>query len=257
MKSIQTDADWEYFGKNDPYFGVLTQEEYKQGNLSTESREKFFESGENHIHFALAYVRQYIQPAFKPENLNALDFGCGVGRLVLPLAQQFRSVTGVDVSPSMLQEARKNCQERGLTNVEFTQSLEHLSAAYDFIHSFIVFQHIPPAHGEALFKRLVGLLRDDGVGVIHLTYHREMSVLMRVRYWLNQVFPSPIWGGLANLIKGRPFGQPIMQMNEYDLNRIFQWLQAENCHHCLLRFTQHGETSGVILFFEKKSLVSP
>ncbi len=77
---------------------------------------------------------------------RALDFGCGVGRLVIPLSKIAESVTGVDVSESMLNEAISNCDNQNVNNANFIKAddnLSMLSGKYDFIHSYIVFQHIP------------------------------------------------------------------------------------------------------------------
>lgn len=50
-------------------------------------------------------------------NITVLDIGCGIGRLELALAPRVRAMTGIDVSPGMIEEAQKRCA--GLTNVEF------------------------------------------------------------------------------------------------------------------------------------------
>ena len=52
MQLNDSDRDWEAFGKRDPYFAVLTAPEF-HGALSGSAREKFFESGEEHIEISL------------------------------------------------------------------------------------------------------------------------------------------------------------------------------------------------------------
>src|SRR5262249_5509640 len=106
-----TDQAWEYFGRTEPYFGVLTQPAYQMGQLSEAARIEFFESGRRYVEFALEVARNHLDPTFRPA--RALDFGCGVGRLAIPLARVCESVIGVDVSDAMLTEARKNSQEQG------------------------------------------------------------------------------------------------------------------------------------------------
>ena len=46
-----------------------------------------------------------------------LDIGCGIGRIERALAAEVRSITGIDLSPGMIAEARARC--RGLGNVSF------------------------------------------------------------------------------------------------------------------------------------------
>jgi len=47
-----------------------------------------------------------------------LDIGCGIGRIERALARHVRSITGIDVSPVMIGEARARCAD--LANVDFT-----------------------------------------------------------------------------------------------------------------------------------------
>lgn len=50
-------------------------------------------------------------------NVDVLDIGCGIGRIARALAPHAASITGIDVSPGMIAEARTRC--RGLGNVAF------------------------------------------------------------------------------------------------------------------------------------------
>lgn len=71
----------------------------------------------------------------------AMDYGCGVGRLSNALSRSFQSVLGVDISSSMLLEARS--ANSGLDNVQFLhdngESLTGVAdGTVDFIYSDIV-----------------------------------------------------------------------------------------------------------------------
>jgi SAM-dependent methyltransferase len=46
--------------------------------------------------------------AIGPET-RVLDFGCGIGRLAAALAPVVRSITAVDISPAMIEQARRRC----------------------------------------------------------------------------------------------------------------------------------------------------
>jgi tRNA/tmRNA/rRNA uracil-C5-methylase (TrmA/RlmC/RlmD family) len=106
---MNTDRDWEKWGQIEPYFGVFSAEQYLLKNISDDAKASFFQSGVNHINHVMATCRKHFDPDFSPS--RALDFGCGVGRLVVPLSGIVHEVVGVDVSISMLLEARKNCEE--------------------------------------------------------------------------------------------------------------------------------------------------
>lgn len=56
--------------------------------------------------------------------MHVIDFGCGPGRLTVPLAECVGpngTVTAVDIQLEMLQRAEKKATERNLKNIEFVQ----------------------------------------------------------------------------------------------------------------------------------------
>lgn len=58
-------------------------------------------------------VRQDIAARVKPGD-QVLDLGCGTGVLAALLARQGAQVTGVDISPAMLEESRRRLEQEGL-----------------------------------------------------------------------------------------------------------------------------------------------
>jgi SAM-dependent methyltransferase len=265
-----TDRHWELFGQNDPYFAVIPHADFARARLNDASLVEFFESGRRYMDFVVQVVRERLDPDFKPA--RSLDFGCGVGRLTIPIASISQMVTAVDVSESMLREAKLNCEKASATNVEFLPGDDHLSAVqgkYDFVNSFIVLQHIPKRRGEVLFKRLVDILPMGGIGVLHVTYANPVPPPKLlgaggcIRGLAGWVFErNPVVFGLWNLFKGRPFShklerapqgrEPRMLMERYNLNRLFEILQELDCPSVFSTFTNHSGHLGVILFFQRE-----
>jgi SAM-dependent methyltransferase len=244
------DRDWEVWGKTDPYFAVLTDPKFSDANLNDDSLLEFFACGERHIEHIYSVIRGNVRPDFQPARV--LDYGCGVGRLVLPLAKRSETVVGVDISPSMLERARENCERHGVVSARLLHfgELDSLEpATFDLIHSCLVFQHIPVDRGELILRRLIDLLAEGGVGAIHLTYltyHDNRSAFQRgltiVRQRVRLVH------GLLNLIRHRPLSTPPMQMNSYSMNRIFDILIDGHCSKLHVEFLDHGSA---MLYFEK------
>ena len=83
---MSTDQAWVKWGRQDPYFAVITNEKFRSANLTDAARKEFFDSGRYHANYVLDRCRRLIDPAFAPQ--RALDFGCGVGRVTLPLAEK-------------------------------------------------------------------------------------------------------------------------------------------------------------------------
>jgi SAM-dependent methyltransferase len=249
--SDNTDRSWQTWAMNDPYFAVLNEPQFSRANLNSDSLAEFFTIGFRHIDHVFDVIRSKIRPAFQPERV--LDYGCGVGRLVIPLAQCASTVVGIDISPAMLEQARENCIKFGtdsvrLLNVDEMDSLE--PASFELVHSYIVFQHIPVARGELLIRKLISLLAIGGVGAIHLTYsdtrpffRRRLSALRAQISLVN---------GAVNVARHRPFFTPLMQMNSYSINRIFDILTNAGCSNLHIEFTDHSYR-GAMLYFEKVS----
>ena len=53
---------------------------------------------------------------------NVLDVACGPGLVACEFARHARKVTGIDLTPAMIDEARKRQSESGLANLDFTVS---------------------------------------------------------------------------------------------------------------------------------------
>jgi ubiquinone/menaquinone biosynthesis C-methylase UbiE len=247
------DKQWEVFAEISPYFGVVIWDQFRPENLTDETIAEFFQTGEKYIEQIEGLIKQHLDAGFAPR--RCLDFGCGVGRLVVPLARRHAEVVGVDISQGMRAEAARNCEKFGLKNVEFIESddaLSKVSGQFDFIHSYIVLQHIPTRRGESLLRRMTELLADDGVAALHFTYAKNESLGKRFKYWMHTSVPFA--HNFINLAKGRKFNYPYTQINQYDVNKLLEIVQQSGCEHSYLRFTNHDGLLGVILMFQKKKV---
>ncbi|HSP98388.1 MAG TPA: methyltransferase domain-containing protein [Candidatus Dormibacteraeota bacterium] len=78
---------------------------------------------------------------------TVLDVACGPGLVACAFARQARHVTGIDLTPAMLEQARALATERGLTNVTFQQGdvlpLPFADATFSIVVSRFAFHHFP------------------------------------------------------------------------------------------------------------------
>jgi ubiquinone/menaquinone biosynthesis C-methylase UbiE len=240
---------WERYGELDPYYGVLSEPDFHHSRLDAGARERFFESGRRHVAESLAAIESLVGADF--ECRAALDYGCGVGRLTLPLAERCEQVYGVDVSPSMLREAERNATRVGLLNIEWVpaERLEELSGAYDLVQSFLVFQHIPVREGERIFAALVRGLRSGGVGSIQVALRPSNRAAGAFHWTMKSV---PFAYNLVNVARGRAWLYPHMQMNHYSLNRLGRLLAAAGITEWHTRFLaglgRMSHDSAIIVF---------
>lgn len=214
-----TDRDWERWGASDPYFGVYSEERFHEGSMTSESRAAFFASGDVHVARTWQNIERFFDVGFSPASV--LDFGCGVGRLVIPFGRRSGHVVGVDVSPSMLAEARRNCIAAGITGVELVDSDDDLSSVngdFGLVHSHIVLQHVPWSRGRGILRALANRVSPGGVLAVQFLTGYEGSRFIRAAVRLRYAFPPANW--LRNLLRRRPLMEPPMQLHVYDLDVV-------------------------------------
>jgi ubiquinone/menaquinone biosynthesis C-methylase UbiE len=97
---------------------------------------------------------------------RVLEIGCGFGALTRLIAGRARHVTAVDLSPQMIEVARK--RSAGYPNLEFTLGdflqLPVSADSYDCIVTIATLHHLPA--GEAL-RKMKTTLRPGGVLILH------------------------------------------------------------------------------------------
>ena len=143
--------DWDERAERDARFFIAS---------GTADAGSFWRSGEEEL---LALILSDVDLGRTAE---ALEIGCGIGRLVRPLAERVANVIGVDISPRMIAEARRACE--GMRNVRLETADGTLSGvpdqSRDFVFSYIVFQHIPErAAIETYVREASRVLRPGGV----------------------------------------------------------------------------------------------
>lgn len=249
MSTSQREA-WERYGRENPYYSVLTWSAYRGRTPAGASREAFFRSGEEDAERMMALVRKHLN---KPRRFHRLlDFGCGVGRMTLPLAAHAERVVGVDVSAAMCAEGARNRDAVGISNVVFTlpeHGLDPELPPYDLIHSYIVFQHIPVKQGLVTLERLLDCLKPGGVAVLHFTCVDPRSP-WRTR--ISQMLRGlPLVRNILNRLNGRSFFEPVTQMNAYPFGEIMVRLHHHGIKQLSCELTDHGGWQGVVLCFVK------
>lgn len=234
---------WEELGEKDAYFAVATYEEFRQGNLDAAAKERFFQTGRDHIEKVWTEIENNFSVELNPE--RSLDYGCGVGRVLVPLAGRSKTAVGVDISGSMLAEARKNCND--LKNIVLQNPEQFMNDAadkYDFVHSFVVLQHVAPRLGLDIIRKILHRLKEGGVGMIHVTFRDTSPRFRAIRAKIYRDIPFA--HRLVSLMRGKT--ARFMPMYEYDLNSVFQIFEENMCGDIFVRFTDHGFKGGMIFF---------
>jgi ubiquinone/menaquinone biosynthesis C-methylase UbiE len=162
-----TSSDWESMARTDPLWAVCTELGPQDG--SYDELERFWESGRKDVDAAIKHVEACGLDIDRDG--EALDFGCGPGRVSQPLAEVFARCVGVDISPTMLELARgfnANLDRLSFTLNERADLSIFADDRFAFAYSTRVLQHIPRRYALAYLGELVRILsRDRGVLVFH------------------------------------------------------------------------------------------
>ncbi|VTB60104.1 methyltransferase small domain superfamily [Streptococcus pneumoniae] len=96
-----------------------------------------------------------------------LDFGGGTGLLALPLAKQAKSVTLVDISEKMLEQARLKAEQQAIKNIQFLEQdlpKNPLEKEFDCLAVSRVLHHMPDL--DAALSLFHQHLKEDGKLII-------------------------------------------------------------------------------------------
>lgn len=195
----KTVSAWKKLGEEEPYWSVITHNQYKMENMDSKCKEAFYKSG---ILKAQEIVRTLVRNGFvsEPKELKGcsiIEYGCGCGRVTMSLSDIFGKVVAVDISPGNLGIA----QSLELDNTEFVMiedmnDYPNLPMA-DVVYSYIVLQHNTPPVMEYILNSMLGRLKSGGVAIFQIpTYRRDYTFnveeyMKRVNHGMEMhVFPQ-------------------------------------------------------------------
>ncbi len=115
-----------------------------------------------------------------------LDFACGTGRIIGHLAGRFEQATGVDVSESMLEQARHNAEGAELILGDLTSEPVVGDRRFDVITAFRFFVNAQDALRESAMGAIAGHLAEDGYFVFnnHVNRNSLFSRVVLLTKWL-------------------------------------------------------------------------
>src|SRR5262245_27950057 len=145
--STKPDPVFDAFAAREPYFAVVTDPRFLRANLTAAHEREFFATGEALVNRLFAIIDAGLAPGFAP--VSMLEYGCGLGRLAIPLSRRPGSVTAIDRSPVMLDLARREAVRRGVGHIAFEtpDAFQATSRKFDLVICYHVLQRLPRHHG--------------------------------------------------------------------------------------------------------------
>lgn len=235
-----TDRGYESAARIDPYYAVIPFPRFRLSELNEETRREFFDSGQQHVDDVLSVIRAVFDPTFKPNRV--LDYGCGTGRLLIPLARFAQHAVGIDISPSMLEETKRNCERFGIHNSELLLAddrLTRLKGTFNLVHSAIVFQHIPQNRVLQIVRTLLHHVEPGGFGSLHFLLWSPKS--LRVARFVRRSLP--LGNSIANLLKGRPWNFGYIGLYPSSLDLVVALLSEARIRDVFIRFDDQSDIS--------------
>jgi ubiquinone/menaquinone biosynthesis C-methylase UbiE len=154
------------------------------------TEEAFFESGRGQVAAILAGIESL---GLELRTGRALDYGCGLGRVSRALGERFAEVWGVDISPGMIEQARRlnGSQSACRFAVNDHGDLREIpSNSFDLVCCLVTLQHVPDRNVIGSYMReFVRVASPGGVIVFQL----PTRVAWRVRLRPRTVIARAIW----------------------------------------------------------------
>ncbi|WP_203074100.1 class I SAM-dependent methyltransferase [Falsiroseomonas ponticola] len=164
---------WTRLGQERPFFSILPERRFSP-DFAARNAEAFQKTGRDEIEVLKRRLTALeIDPADHPE---AVEYGCGVGRVTVPLSVLFRKVTGFDISQphiDLAQQAVRGAGRKGVS-LSVVKDIRALDVPqHDFFYTRMVLHRNPPPLQAQILRRCLGRMRVGGIAVFQLLTHLE------------------------------------------------------------------------------------
>ncbi len=176
-----------------------------------------------HTNIILSYLtRRFMMDYLRPKRKDVvLDYGCGVGRMTFAVAPHVSKIYGVDITPELIDIAKKKLLSEKISNVELQlldpQSFQLPDARFDKIFLIGTITHISDTMLDKILPQFHNQLNDNGEIILFenlkkdkTQYNVENSTINRSINHLKEVFEKN--GFKSELIK------PVLRMPSYSFH---------------------------------------
>ena len=206
-------AAWRVLAADDPLWAICVSPQARGGGWDVT---EFYATGVAEVEETLARAGRL---GMTVGGGRALDFGCGAGRLTRPLASRFEAAVGVDITPAMLDMARRDNpvaqQCEFVLNTRPDLALLR-DGEFDLVYSSVVLQHLPPVLIRAYLAEFARVLRPGGSLIVQL----PTSPRWTPRGLAYRCLPAAVLGIVQRRLLGYPAPMRMHGMAERRVRRL-------------------------------------
>ncbi len=246
---------WNLFARKDPFWAILTDPDKRHRRWQPE---EFFATGAADVAAMLQTVRASYPTLGHGQ---ALDFGCGVGRLTQALARDFDQVVGIDLAKNMLSLART--YNRFGDRVQYLHNRHHHlglleSDRFDFVCSLITLQHMEVALARSYIAEFVRVCTPGGIILFQIPAG-ELSPLPKLQFERLRFssWPPTLFKRIGRILHQRfthwkTLLGPTMEMHSIPRSEIVTLLETSGAQ--LLAVTPNGRAGAMYCSYDYVSV---
>jgi SAM-dependent methyltransferase len=195
---------------------------------------------------------EFIERLNLKPGMKVLDVACGTGNLALPAARAGATVTGVDLAPNLVEQARENAKREGLS-VQFdegdAEALPYDDASFDAVVTMFGAMFAP--RPELVAAELKRVCRPGGfIAMANWTpsgFVGQMFKTMSSHVPPPPGMPSPVLWGVGETVRER-LGEGIskLDMKPQILKFAYPFSPAETVEHFRLYYGPTQKAFGTL-----------
>jgi predicted TPR repeat methyltransferase len=137
-------------------------------------------------------LSSFLDTYFRNRTINLLDFACGTGRITGFLENRVETSTAVDVSKTMLDEAKKKLKRTKIIQADLTKNNVLEGRKFNLITAFRFFLNAESGLRTEVLQMLVSLLSKDGYIVFNNHKNKTSPLVWPKYFYHNKIRKSRI-----------------------------------------------------------------
>ena len=152
-----------------------------------------------------ASLRKYVLKVARPkEGMKVLEVGCGTGANLDLFARAGCEVSGIDLSPSMMEIAQRKLGDRADLRVGDASSMPFDDGSFDLVVAFLTLHEMPADVRAPVVSEMARVAGEDG-RLLLIDFHQGPYSFPKGWLYRSVIVPIEIGAGLEHFKNHRDF----------------------------------------------------